>query len=61
MEDLKNKININVEHALKFYELLGEKKELQKEGIEQIIIHSNSNVINNRQQIKIRNKRREVG
>ena len=61
MEDLRIKININVEHAVKFYELIGEKKELEKEGIEQIIIRNNSNIINNSQQIKKRNKKREVG
>ena len=61
MNELDSKFTINVEHAVKLYELIGEKKELQKEGIEQFIDNSNQNELNNSQNKKKRNKKRNVG
>ena len=61
MNELDSKFTINVEHAVKFYELIGEKKELQKEGIEQFIDNSNQNELNNSQIKNKRNKKRKVG
>ena len=60
MDDLNLKLRIKVEHAVKFYELIGDKKELEKEGIEQIVINNNASVISNTQQKKIQNKKRKV-
>jgi len=60
MNELKSKVTINVEHAVKFYELIGKKKELEKEGIEQYIDNNITNKANKNQQKKIQNKKRKV-
>ena len=61
MDDLNFKLGIKVEHSVKFYELIGDKKELQKEGIEQFIDNSNVNEVGGGQKKKKLNKRRNVG
>ncbi len=61
MDEIQSKFQINVGQALKFYEYIGEKKELLKEGIEQFIGDSDNKKKNNTKEPKSsRNKKRSV-
>lgn len=61
MDEIQSKFKINVGQAVKFYEYIGEKKELLKEGIQQFIGDSDNKKKNNTKEPKSsRNKKRSV-
>ena len=61
MDEIQSKFKINVGQAVKFYEYIGKKKELLKEGIEQFIGDSDNKKKNNTKEPKSsRNKKRSV-